>query len=214
MMRNLGGVKSIMLGGRPTNQPIQAIGGVKGAQSLGFDSIFSIAQPFLSTTISSTAPGIDNTPLTEPQSSALKQLSELPMKRSLDNGINFSDQILKGNLQDGVPAQFVRENADCRVFYTPSMVVTGGAGQGVEAMWEAAADVAWRGKACVVGGISNGMVSAREAPSADVVQMAQVADDARKYLEEVQMKAVMDPPEKCAGWDERMGKGVPAMHMG
>jgi hypothetical protein len=43
MMRVQGGVKSIALGGRPTSKQIQGIGGVEGAQSLGFNALFSVA---------------------------------------------------------------------------------------------------------------------------------------------------------------------------
>lgn len=49
-------------------------------------------------------------------------------------------------MKDGVPAQFVQEIADCRIFFMPAMVLN------VMAMWEAATNVAWRGKACVEGG--------------------------------------------------------------
>jgi hypothetical protein len=224
MMRNLGGVKSIALGGRPSNQQIQAIGGVKGSQSLSFSGIFGIAQDFLepapnSGSASASSSGINNAAFTAEQISKLKQLSNLPMNRSLDNGINFSDQILKGNLQDGTPAQFVRENADCRVFFTPAMVTTGGSMTAPEAMWEAAANVAFRGKACVVGGISQGMVSAREGTENIEVNgnamelMMKEADEARSYLQSVQMKAMMEPVGRSDAWWEKNGRAVPAMHM-
>jgi hypothetical protein len=87
---------------------------------------------------------------------ALASLSNLPQNRSLDDGINFSDQILTANLQDGIAAQFVKEMADCRLFFTPAMIMN------ITAMWEAAADVAWNGKSCAAGSISQGIVRARE----------------------------------------------------
>lgn len=220
MMRNLGGVKSIAMGGRPSNTQIQGVGGVKGSQSLSFAGIFGIAQGFLqaapNTSVSATTIGINTTPFSSTQLEKLRQLSDLPMNRSLDNGINFSDQILKGNLQDGVPAQFVQEKADCRMFITPAMVTTGGLTTAMEAMWEAAADRAFRGKACVVGGISSGMVNARTGEQVEVRAMdvtVKEADDARSYLDSVRMKAVMEPVERSAAWWEKNGRAVPAMHL-
>jgi hypothetical protein len=129
LMRVQGKVKSIALGGRPSSKQIQGIGGVKGSQSLSFDSFFSISQFFLETEPNSTFTTI------------LAELSDLPQNRSIDNGINFSDHILEANIKDGVPAQYINEPADCRMFFTPKMVQPGG----VEEMWEQAANVAWRG---------------------------------------------------------------------
>ena len=43
-MRLQAGVKSIAMGGRPKVGPIQGIGGVKGAQSYGFTSIYGYFQ--------------------------------------------------------------------------------------------------------------------------------------------------------------------------
>lgn len=200
MMRVQGGVKSIALGGRPSSTQIQAIGGVKGAQSLSFDSLFSLGQFFI------------QSPATTSISANLQilaALSDIPMNRSVDNGINFSNHILTANLQDGTPAQFVRELADCRIFFTPAMVLN------VTAMWEAAADVAWRGNSCVAGGISQGIVSAREEPPSDEVMLefTRKAEDARGYLSEIQNKASERTVERMPGWDSLHGKGIPNMHI-
>lgn len=200
MMRTQGKVKSIALGGRPSSSAIQGIGGVKGAQSLGFDRFFQLSQFFLQTQ--------GNTSDT----AALASYSDLPQNRSLDNGLNFSDHILDGNIKDGVPAQYINDPADCRMFFTPAMVVPGGS---VE-MWEQAANVAWRGKACVQGGISQGMVSARQAVA--VVEprpeMAQAAADSRARLKEIQMKALLyDAPVRMQGWADLHGKAIPDMRM-
>jgi hypothetical protein len=129
MMRNLGNVKSIALGGRPDVEKIQAIGGTKRAQSFAFDNVFILSQFFLQS---------KGKNITTAETTALGSLTDLPQNRSLDNGLNFSDQILQANVKDGVPAQFIQEMADCRMFFTPDMIMN------VTAMWEAAADVAWR----------------------------------------------------------------------
>jgi hypothetical protein len=200
MMRNLGNVKSIALGGRPGVEKIQAIGGTKGAQSFAFDNVFILSQFFLQ------SKGNNITA----EATALSSLTDLPQNRSLDNGLNFSDQILQANVKDGVPAQFVQEMADCRMFFTPAMIMN------VTAMWEAAANVAWRGYACVAGGISQGIVSARDdlvVTSEKMAEMNQGADDARNYLAGVRRKAAMEPVERVAGWDALHGKAIPNMYM-
>ncbi|KAI6712197.1 hypothetical protein JHW43_005241 [Diplocarpon mali] len=205
MMRTQGGVRSVALGGRPTpsSEKIQAIGGVKGAQSLSFSPLFMFSQFFL-------GPAAASSTTTSAQKAVFQQVSDLPINRSLDNGINFSDHILATNLQDGVPAQFVREDADCRLFYTPAMI------QNVTAMWQAAADAAFSGKSCVAGGISKQNLTVRAVPKTDRKQMAamaQAATEARSYLQEVQRKAVMEPVARSAVWKEMNGRGIPKMYM-
>ncbi|KAI9050054.1 hypothetical protein LZ554_006199 [Drepanopeziza brunnea f. sp. 'monogermtubi'] len=206
MMRNQGGVKSVALGGRPGTSQIQAIGGVKGAQSLSFNPLYTDAQFFLQPA------GTPNAMATSAQKTVLQRLTNLPQSRSLDNGINFSDHILAANVQDGVPAQFVREDADCRLFYTPAMM------QNVTAMWQAAADAAFNGKPCVAGGISKpSNVTARALPQTTNRQMAaamvQAASNARSYLQRVQAKAAMEPVERSMMWKEMNGRAIPNMYM-
>lgn len=193
MMKNLGGVKSIALGGRPSTEKIQAIGGVKGAQSLSFAGVGSVVPFFLD---KARSPEV-----TSAQTTVLQQLSDLPQNRSLDNGVNFSDQILPANVNDGLPAQFVREDADCRLFYTPAMV------QNVTAMWEAAADSAFNGKACVAGGIPK---VAKRAVTKQMAAMVNEAKNARAYLRQVRM---MEPVQRMAGWQDMNGKQIPSMYM-
>jgi hypothetical protein len=55
------------------------------------------------------------------------------------------DNILPANLNDGLPAQFVVEEADCRLYYTLDMV------NDVTALWKAAAASAFNGVPCVAG---------------------------------------------------------------
>ncbi|KAB8231134.1 hypothetical protein ETB97_008484 [Aspergillus alliaceus] len=136
-MRLQGGVKSIAIGGRPSTDPMQGIGGIKGSNNFAFGYIYSLAQ----LAIESATPGQQHSA----NWSALTELSTLPTNRSTDTSINVRDNILPDNLEDGLPSQFVYEKADCRLFYEPEMVVD------VTAMWEAAADAAWGSKECVNG---------------------------------------------------------------
>ncbi|KAL1962724.1 hypothetical protein VTN77DRAFT_9268 [Rasamsonia byssochlamydoides] len=136
-MRVQAGVKSIALGGRPSRGPIQAIGGSKGANNYGFDVMQRMAELTL------------NSGTTEQQHwdnwTALTQMDLRAFNRAIDTSINVRDNILRDNLADGLPAQFVYEPADCRLFYEPAMMVD------VAATWEAAADAAWGSKPCVNG---------------------------------------------------------------
>ncbi|KAM3076897.1 hypothetical protein ACMFMG_003635 [Clarireedia jacksonii] len=133
-MRIQAGVKSIAMGGRPNKQQIQGVGGVKGAQVLTFGNIYSYAQAAASS------------PNATPEDIAiLNKLTTVPIERSVATSINLRDQILRDNVNDGLPAQFVYEPADCRLFWTLPMI------ENVEKVWEAAADAAWKGGSCVAG---------------------------------------------------------------
>lgn len=131
-MRLQAGVKSIAMGGRPKVGPIQGVGGVKGAQSYGFSNIYGDAQFAIPQAATD-------------QVAILNKLSSLPNNRSSSNSVNLRDNILPGNLNDGLPAQFVVEEADCRLYYTLDMI------NDVTALWKGAAAAAFNGAPCVAG---------------------------------------------------------------
>jgi len=132
-MRLQAGVKSIAMGGRPNKNPIQGVGGVKGAQVFAYGDILTYSEFAQSLT-------------DDPEIIAtLSVLSDLPVKRSSSTAINLRDQILPGNVNDGLPAQFVVEEADCRLYYTLPMITD------VTALWKGAATAAFNGGKCVAG---------------------------------------------------------------
>lgn len=95
-LRSDAGVKSIAMGGRPTKEGlIQGVGGVKGSQSYGFADVYSQAQTALEYT--------NDTALV----ATLNTYTEYVVDRSTAASLNVKDQILRGNLEDGTPAQFV-----------------------------------------------------------------------------------------------------------
>ncbi len=127
------------MGGRANKDAIQAIGGVKGVNNYQFAFIQQMAQyairfnPEFNSTILGT--------LYE---------SDLPYWRSalgVAPGVNVRDGLPK-NDTTGIALQFVYEEADCRLYYTPEMTVD------ITALWKAAADVQWGQSArkCVAGG--------------------------------------------------------------
>jgi hypothetical protein len=138
MMKGLGGVKTVAIGGRPVNIPMQGVGGVKGAQVLSFDQIWNTTREIIK--LNGTL-----TKVSKAQESSLLKLTNLPMKRSTSSRLNVRDQILRGNLEDGTAAQVVYEPADCKLSVTYNML------RDVEEIWKAAAMSAWYGAKCVAG---------------------------------------------------------------
>jgi hypothetical protein len=132
-MRTQAGVKSIAMGGRPIAGPIQGVGGIKGAESLGWEDIWKYASAA--------------TPATPAQQKILDRLNHIPVDRSSSSGVNTRDNILSDHIVDGLPAQYVVEYSECRLYYTEPMVAN------VTAMWKAAADAAFNGKKCAYGSL-------------------------------------------------------------
>jgi hypothetical protein len=119
------GVKTIAMGGRSNKNPIQAIGGVKGVNNYGFGFIQSAAQSAIRYDKS-----LNN--------SILRQdyYDDLPFYRASSSGVNNRDG-LRRNDTSGIALQFIYEEANCRLFYTPEMTVD------ITALWKATADAQW-----------------------------------------------------------------------
>ncbi|EFQ34011.1 uncharacterized protein GLRG_09155 [Colletotrichum graminicola M1.001] len=140
-LRHQGGVKSIAFGGLPVEGPIEAIGGVKGSEVLDWSDIYAYTSsllPYAST---------------DEQKAAFDRYIDLPLNRSITAAVNVRDQILRDNIADGIPAQYVREEADCRLYWTLPMI------SDVTAVWKAAANAAFNGGKCASGGIEKRDVS-------------------------------------------------------
>ncbi|KAI2632867.1 hypothetical protein GGS21DRAFT_145621 [Xylaria nigripes] len=131
------GVKTIALGGRPSKEGlIQGVGGVKGSQSYSYTAVYANVLE---------ARAFTN------DSAILKTLSAYntyALNRNQVSSLNVKDEILRSHLEDGVPAQFVAEYSDCRLWWTEAMV------RDVSAVWEAAATAAFKGGRCAYGGIA------------------------------------------------------------
>ncbi|CEJ87193.1 hypothetical protein VHEMI04334 [[Torrubiella] hemipterigena] len=133
MLRIQGGVKSIAVGGRPNTRGMQGVGGTKGSQALDIADIYSFT---------SSTDGINKGDRKE-----FARYTPLAMQRARGAGLNARDQILRGNVEDGLPAQFVYEEADCRLFWTQDMLTN------MTSIWKAAASAAFHNGHCVEGGI-------------------------------------------------------------
>ncbi|KAK5112673.1 hypothetical protein LTR85_011184 [Meristemomyces frigidus] len=142
LMRQQGGVKTIALGGRPNKDTIQAVGGVKGTNDYPYDYIFAgVEVPFEYEYLHSGE--YYNT-------TALGKYNDLAILRSTDSVVNARDGIRQGDATE-TPLQFRYETADCRIYYTPEMVVD------ETAVWKSVADTAFNGVShCVAGNYTAG----------------------------------------------------------
>ena len=196
-MRGQAGIKSIAFGGRASTSsngtvPItQAIGGTKGANNFGYDYINYLAGEAF------------NSGTPEQQASApfqdvlLPLTSTLALNRSTDTSINARDNILRSQLNapDQIPAQFLYEAADCRIFYTPAMVT------GPTAIWDAAAAAAFGDGKCVAGSL----------PGGGATPAAKRSQKASKLAKRTGMK-VKRSGAKPLSPEQRMNLGRPVPH--
>ncbi|KAF2119174.1 hypothetical protein BDV96DRAFT_610935 [Lophiotrema nucula] len=126
-----GGVKTIALGGRSNKNQIQAIGGVKGTNNFQWGYIQDLAQSAVLYAPPALKASLNGSVLVTEYS------SELWYDRASGSpGVNVRDGLLKDD-KTGTPLQFIYENANCRLYYTPEMTVD------ATAMWKAAADAQW-----------------------------------------------------------------------
>jgi hypothetical protein len=139
LMTKQAGVKTMALGGRSNKNPIQAIGGVKGVNNYQYAYIQQLAG--LAITL---ATGGEKAKL---NSSVLKTdyASDLVFNRAASApGVNVRDGLTL-NDNSGVAQQFIYEEANCRLYYTPEMTVD------ATAVWKAAADAQWGSSGNCVG---------------------------------------------------------------
>ncbi|KAK4227423.1 hypothetical protein QBC38DRAFT_191754 [Podospora fimiseda] len=135
-LRHQGKVKSVAMGGRPSHKgKIQGVGGVKGAQVFDFLDIYDRAVHY------------NNSARNGEERNDLLRFSDLLKRRSISATLNVRDQILPESFGDGIPAQFVNETADFRLYWTEEMV------RDIGEVWKAVTKVAFGGEECVAGGI-------------------------------------------------------------
>jgi hypothetical protein len=151
LMTKQAGVKTIALGGRSNEDPIQAIGGVKGVNNLAWTYINELAERTLK--------------LASPAKISAVNSSKLPALANPPNAVFGRAAGTPGvNVRDGLPMndtgvalQFIYEEADCRLYYTPEMTVD------ASAMWKAAADAQWGASGKCIGGEGYGKRTVNQA---------------------------------------------------
>lgn len=173
-----GGVRTVNLGGRPNNNKIsQAVGGVKGTNDFPFDYIYGVIAEVFSASNASLQ--------SEWESTVLNQYSALPLYRSTNVVVN-SRNGYRQNDPSGIPLQFIYEPADCRILYTPAMVLD------ETAVWKTVADSVWgggAGNACVAGSLSASHSAKR---SEDDVEMEPKKRELHYARRDVDYDAILD----------------------
>ncbi|KAK6435435.1 hypothetical protein LTR95_008382, partial [Oleoguttula sp. CCFEE 5521] len=150
LMRQQAGIKTIALGGRPNRDIIQAVGGVKGTNDFPWDFILQNVELPFQLQLLHDADYYNKT--------ALGEYSDLPFYRATNYVVNSRDGIREGD-ESETPLQFVYEEADCRIYYTPAMVVD------ETAVWKTVADTAFNGVShSVAGGLGSNATAKRSAP--------------------------------------------------
>ena len=143
-MTEQAGIKTISIGGRPRDEPMQTVGGVKGTNNYPWSFINQLVTDTYA--LAPDQAGFFNS--TSLYEYIDPDTSELPYLRALTESgqVNVRDGIRQGD-ESQTPLQFVYEAADCRLWYTAEMTVD------VTAIWEKVVDVTWKGDSCVQGGI-------------------------------------------------------------
>ena len=137
-------VKTIAVGGRASKPgyaigPMQAVGGVRGANVYTYELIYSLA---------TSAPYLLPNNSSPEQRAALDGLaakySRIPMNRGVGAAINVRDSIRIGD-EGQTPLQFVYQPSDCRIFYQAYHTFD------MSTLWRSVYDVAWEGGRCAYG---------------------------------------------------------------
>ncbi|KAJ3577983.1 hypothetical protein NPX13_g2581 [Xylaria arbuscula] len=139
LMINVGGVRALTFGGRPRFEPMQVMGGVRGAQSLALTD--------LDTEIAEAIARVnDNTSIFSQEQVDLAQrvwpsgLDTLPLPIN-GGGVNLRNAYQEG--ADHLPLQFDYQASDCRLFYTAQNLVD------PSSTWADAKAAIWGDQGCV-----------------------------------------------------------------
>ncbi|KAH7327405.1 hypothetical protein BKA65DRAFT_66958 [Rhexocercosporidium sp. MPI-PUGE-AT-0058] len=153
MMHNEGGVKTVVVGGRPSYGPMQAVGLTRGVRSYGIDSQ-------LDSDIAETQAIRDFN--SQPADFLPDRSTALEVEITYAT-LNLRDQVRKG---EEIPLQFQYDAADCRIFFTPDTVIN------FSNLWKYAADAMWtKPELCVKDstGYANTDATSTKLPPADLL---------------------------------------------
>jgi hypothetical protein len=143
LMTTQAGVKTVAVGGQKESEalPMQAIGGVRGANVYPFQTIWSWARDVMTFAVGTTAESIVE--------EVFGRYSSIPMTRAAGGGggsVNSRDGLRLGDTEQ-IPLQFRYQKADCHIYYQKEHVVD------ISTLWKSVYDVAWGGHACAKGAI-------------------------------------------------------------
>lgn len=137
LMRHRANVTFLALGGRPNWDVSQAVGGVKGTNYLDMYGLFQYGQAIVELSNQS------STLIQKWESTVLANYTALPGTITSTARVNSKDGLMLDD-ESGTPLHFIYEPADCRLFYTPEMVLE------QSHVWEKAANSVWFGQSSCV----------------------------------------------------------------
>lgn len=112
-LKNVAGVKAVVVGGRAQEGAMQTVGGSKGGEVIPMSAISQISAAILKMTKVANLTDVDTAAIEEVASA-----DELLTRAGDQNSrIQLQDQIRKGD-SSGSPLQYIYEAADCRLWYT------------------------------------------------------------------------------------------------
>jgi hypothetical protein len=140
------GVRSIVFGGRPRYGPMQAVGGVKGAQYWTLETLSEYverAYDLALAALQSGSPILSSTEMQRFNELAPLPPRELPLRLDTyeQSGINIRNAYDQRN--DSIALQFIYEPADCRLFFKAENYVD------PATTWIAAANAMFMNGSCV-----------------------------------------------------------------
>lgn len=145
----LNGVKSLVVGGRPRDGPVQAIGGVKGSQVVGFDLIYTAVSSLMTEYVTDQ----ERRKLQGTEIGEIFRGGKYILARTVGDGqggrVNYRNSISRDD-KSKTPRQFVNEPADCRIWMTPKMQTD------MNKFWSTAAKVAFGKGECTPGSVAPG----------------------------------------------------------
>ncbi|PLB45838.1 hypothetical protein P170DRAFT_364977 [Aspergillus steynii IBT 23096] len=139
------GVRSIAFGGRPRHEPMQAMGGVKGSQSIDIGFIYSwisTAHELVAKSLRGSKPIMSRQEWKQYNETLPISAQDFPL-HTIDGGLNLRNAYVQSDTE--TPLQFVYEAAECRLFYTLGNYLR------QESVWSAAARAMFGNGTCVEG---------------------------------------------------------------
>ncbi|KAF2117627.1 hypothetical protein BDV96DRAFT_489617 [Lophiotrema nucula] len=140
-LKNIAGIKAVVVGGRPTNKPMQTVTGSKGGEVIPLNYITTYATEIVNATeLAGLGDVFKDTKVAD-----LAAVSQVLIRAGTSSTrIQTQDQVRKGDT-NGVPLQYIYEAADCKIFYTAKTYAD------PTAAWKAAWDASLDDKKCVKG---------------------------------------------------------------
>ncbi|EFE42182.1 hypothetical protein TRV_03097, partial [Trichophyton verrucosum HKI 0517] len=138
------GVKSVVIGGRPRHAGrVEAVGGVKGTQTLTMSQIRSVAI----LTVDDLSSEKEQERLAKTPIGKVARNGDDALARIKEGGVNFRNAVHPDD-SSKTPLQFVSEPADCRLWTTTPMLFD------MNEVWRTVYDAAWGdGSSCTPGSI-------------------------------------------------------------